>query len=103
MEGSLICLHLIVMSLGGSATKEDGDLIAKLFGSVGKMWRADEKLFDAITGLRYMASVNAQDPYCLIPCRTKLIFNGFSHFYLKRFLGSSSEYKLCICICRDRD
>ncbi|XP_062166693.1 pyrroline-5-carboxylate reductase [Alnus glutinosa] len=40
-----------VMSLGGSATKEDGDLIAKLFGSVGKMWRADEKLFDAITGL----------------------------------------------------
>lgn len=59
MEGSLICLHLVVMSLGGSATKEDGDLIAKLFGSVGKMWRADEKLFDAITGLRYMASVNA--------------------------------------------
>jgi pyrroline-5-carboxylate reductase len=47
------------MSLGGSASKEDGDLIAKLFGSVGKMWRADEKLFDAITGLRYMASVNA--------------------------------------------
>ncbi len=59
MEGSPICLHLVVISLGGSATKEDGDLIAKLFGSVGKMWRADEKLFEAITGLRYMASVNA--------------------------------------------
>ncbi|KAF5737653.1 pyrroline-5-carboxylate reductase-like [Tripterygium wilfordii] len=40
-----------VMSLGGTATVEDGELIAKLFGSVGKIWRADEKLFDAITGL----------------------------------------------------
>ncbi|GAY54764.1 hypothetical protein CUMW_159220 [Citrus unshiu] len=40
-----------VMSLGGTATEEDGELIGKLFGSVGKIWRADEKLFDAITGL----------------------------------------------------
>ncbi|KAL5810356.1 hypothetical protein ACOSQ4_026924 [Xanthoceras sorbifolium] len=40
-----------VMSLGGTATAEDGELIAKLFGSIGKVWRADEKLFDAITGL----------------------------------------------------
>ncbi|WCJ43137.1 Pyrroline-5-carboxylate reductase [Euphorbia peplus] len=40
-----------VMSLGGAATKEDGELIAKLFGSVGKIWTANEKLFDAITGL----------------------------------------------------
>ncbi|XVF07126.1 hypothetical protein REPUB_Repub06bG0111600 [Reevesia pubescens] len=40
-----------VMSLGGAATEEDGELVAKLFGSVGKIWRADEKLFDAITGL----------------------------------------------------
>ncbi|KAF3442502.1 hypothetical protein FNV43_RR16418 [Rhamnella rubrinervis] len=40
-----------VMSLGASATEEDGDLIAKLFGSVGKIWKADDKLFDAITGL----------------------------------------------------
>ncbi|KDP26232.1 hypothetical protein JCGZ_22478 [Jatropha curcas] len=40
-----------VMSLGGAATEEDGDLIAKLFGSVGKIWKADEKLFDAITAL----------------------------------------------------
>ncbi|XWS65350.1 hypothetical protein CRYUN_Cryun05aG0105200 [Craigia yunnanensis] len=39
-----------VMSLGGVAT-EDEELVAKLFGSVGKIWRADEKLFDAITGL----------------------------------------------------
>ncbi|XP_041024554.1 pyrroline-5-carboxylate reductase [Juglans microcarpa x Juglans regia] len=40
-----------VMSLGGSATVEDADLIAQLFGSIGKIWRADEKLFDAVTGL----------------------------------------------------
>ncbi|PON52314.1 Pyrroline-5-carboxylate reductase [Parasponia andersonii] len=40
-----------VMSLGGAATEEDANLIANLFGSVGKIWKADEKLFDAITGL----------------------------------------------------
>ncbi|CAI0431489.1 unnamed protein product [Linum tenue] len=41
----------LVMSLGGAATEADGELISKLFGSVGKIWKADEKLFDAITGL----------------------------------------------------
>ncbi|KAK9289738.1 hypothetical protein L1049_007897 [Liquidambar formosana] len=40
-----------VLSLGEAATEEDGALIASLFGAVGKIWRADEKLFDAITGL----------------------------------------------------
>ncbi|PIA36167.1 hypothetical protein AQUCO_03400227v1 [Aquilegia coerulea] len=40
-----------VMSLGDTATKEDGDLIAELFGAVGRIWRADEKHFDAVTGL----------------------------------------------------
>lgn len=40
-----------VMSLGGAATEEDGNLVAKLFGSVGKTWKADEKYFDAVTGL----------------------------------------------------
>ncbi|CAN0825660.1 Pyrroline-5-carboxylate reductase [Linum grandiflorum] len=40
-----------VMSLGAAATEEDGELISKLFGSVGKIWKANEKLFDAITGL----------------------------------------------------
>ncbi|KAL6141337.1 hypothetical protein ACLB2K_059627 [Fragaria x ananassa] len=40
-----------VLSLGGAATEQDGDLIGELFGSVGKIWKADEKLFDAITGL----------------------------------------------------
>lgn len=48
------------MSLGGSATEEDADIIAKLFGSVGKIWRGDEKLFDAVTGLRYVASINIE-------------------------------------------
>lgn len=45
---------MTVMSLGGAATEEDGNLISKLFGSVGKIWKADEKYFDAITGLRYV-------------------------------------------------
>ncbi|KAM7524451.1 hypothetical protein LguiA_014353 [Lonicera macranthoides] len=40
-----------VMTLGASATEEDGKLIADLFGAVGKIWKADEKLFDAVTGL----------------------------------------------------
>ncbi|XLS50909.1 hypothetical protein HN51_011586 [Arachis hypogaea] len=40
------------MSLGGAATEEDANLIAKLFGSIGKIWKADEKYFDAVTGLR---------------------------------------------------
>ncbi|KAK4485511.1 hypothetical protein RD792_008153 [Penstemon davidsonii] len=40
-----------VISLGAAATKDDGELISKLFGSIGKVWTADEKLFDAVTGL----------------------------------------------------
>ncbi|GMH20191.1 hypothetical protein Nepgr_022032 [Nepenthes gracilis] len=40
-----------VISLGGAATEEDGALIARLFGAIGKVWRSDEKLFDAITAL----------------------------------------------------
>ena len=43
---------MTVMSLGGSATEGDGNLISKLFGSIGKVWKADKKFFDAITGLR---------------------------------------------------
>uniref|UniRef100_A0A5B6ZFH2 Pyrroline-5-carboxylate reductase n=1 Tax=Davidia involucrata TaxID=16924 RepID=A0A5B6ZFH2_DAVIN len=40
-----------VMSLGAAAIEDDGELIARLFGAVGKIWKADEKLFDAVTGL----------------------------------------------------
>ncbi|KAL6501070.1 hypothetical protein OROHE_025267 [Orobanche hederae] len=40
-----------VITLGSAATKEDGELISKLFGAIDKVWTAEEKLFDAITGL----------------------------------------------------
>ncbi|KAK1295421.1 hypothetical protein QJS10_CPA16g01075 [Acorus calamus] len=40
-----------VMCLGEMATKEDQELVASLFKAVGKIWTADEKYFDAITGL----------------------------------------------------
>ncbi|XP_059287391.1 pyrroline-5-carboxylate reductase [Lycium ferocissimum] len=40
-----------VFTLGEKATAEDGELISKLFGAIGKVWKADEKLFDAVTGL----------------------------------------------------
>ncbi|KAK8535255.1 hypothetical protein V6N13_081394 [Hibiscus sabdariffa] len=48
---SAVGMAASVMSLGGSATEQDGELVGKLFGSVGKFWKADEKLFDAVTGL----------------------------------------------------
>ena len=51
---SLIFFFEIVMSLGGAAMEEDRNLTANLFGSVGKIWKVDEKLFDAVTGLRYL-------------------------------------------------
>ncbi|KAI5682738.1 hypothetical protein M9H77_03966 [Catharanthus roseus] len=40
-----------VITLGASATEMDGELVSRLFGAIGKVWKADEKLFDAITGL----------------------------------------------------
>lgn len=40
-----------VITLGAAATEDDGELISKLFGAIGKVWTANEKLFDAITGL----------------------------------------------------
>lgn len=40
-----------VLTLGSAATEADGELVATLFGAIGKVWKADEKLFDAITGL----------------------------------------------------
>ena len=55
-DGFNLTVSSIVMCLGGAASEEDGELVAKLFGSVGKIWRADEKLFDAIVGLRYVVS-----------------------------------------------
>ncbi|XP_068658490.1 pyrroline-5-carboxylate reductase isoform X2 [Aristolochia californica] len=40
-----------VMSLGEIASSDDETAIANIFGAVGKIWKADEKCFDAITGL----------------------------------------------------
>lgn len=55
------------MSLGGTATEEDGELIARLFGAIGKIWKTDEKLFDAITGLRYVFSYDLRTMLTNIP------------------------------------
>ncbi|KAF9623524.1 hypothetical protein IFM89_003314 [Coptis chinensis] len=40
-----------VISMGESASEKDADLISSLFGAIGKIWRADEKYLDAVTGL----------------------------------------------------
>lgn len=40
-----------VIGLGEAVTEEDAELISKLFGAIGKVWTANEKLFDAVTGL----------------------------------------------------
>ncbi|KAJ6831467.1 pyrroline-5-carboxylate reductase [Iris pallida] len=40
-----------VMCMGEMATKKDEDRVASLFGAIGKVWTADEKYFDAVTGL----------------------------------------------------
>lgn len=39
------------MCLGGKATDADGDDVQALFAAVGKMFRVDEKLLSAVTGL----------------------------------------------------
>ena len=64
----------LVMSLGEGALKEDGQLIAKLFGSVGKIWEADEKLFDAITGLRYVVCCKSWIPQFFKLAEHKILF-----------------------------
>lgn len=51
------CFVYIVMSLGTGATEEDGAIVAKLFAAVGKILKADEKMFDAVTGLRYIQAL----------------------------------------------
>ncbi len=39
------------MCLGGSADDNDAELVRKLFSSVGTIYRVDEKLLSAVTGL----------------------------------------------------
>lgn len=41
------------MSLGKTATLADSDLVTTLFESVGKIHVVDEKLLNAVTGVRY--------------------------------------------------
>nr|XP_028945642.1 pyrroline-5-carboxylate reductase-like [Malus domestica] len=43
-----------VMHLGEAATVNDGELIADLFGAVGKVWKMDEKLSDAAGAVGYV-------------------------------------------------
>ncbi|WOL11994.1 pyrroline-5-carboxylate reductase [Canna indica] len=40
-----------VMCIGEMATKKDEERVASLFKAIGKVWTADEKYFDAVTGL----------------------------------------------------
>ncbi|XP_072985519.1 pyrroline-5-carboxylate reductase-like [Typha latifolia] len=40
-----------VMCVGEMATKKDEERVASLFRAIGKVWVADEKYFDAVTGL----------------------------------------------------
>jgi len=42
------------LSLGSSATQADSDLVIKLFDALGKIHVVDEKLLNAVTGLRYV-------------------------------------------------
>jgi pyrroline-5-carboxylate reductase len=41
------------MCLGEKATQKDESCVRSLFGAIGKVWTAEEKYFDAVTGLRY--------------------------------------------------
>ncbi|CAN6444008.1 unnamed protein product [Victoria cruziana] len=47
----LVGMGASVMCLGDMATHEDEKLVNSIFGSVGKIWTVDEKLFDGVTGL----------------------------------------------------
>ncbi|KAJ3676227.1 hypothetical protein LUZ60_003639 [Juncus effusus] len=40
-----------VLCVGETANKKDEERVARLFSAIGKVWTAEEKYFDAITGL----------------------------------------------------
>lgn len=42
------------MCLGETATQKDENRVRSLFSAIGKVWTAEEKYFDAVTGLRYV-------------------------------------------------
>ena len=69
--------------MGGAATKEDRELIETLFGAIGKVWRADEKLFDAIAALRYVGFCDFMTVWAQL-----LIFHILINLYMLRLLNS---------------
>lgn len=96
-----------MITLGGTATEQDGEIISKLFGAIGKVWKADEKLFDAITGLRYVlqcshvdrlpTSLNMFVTRCLHASLCFSICHILSNkklnlFYFEMFSGSGPAY-----------
>ncbi|URD84092.1 Beta galactosidase small chain [Musa troglodytarum] len=50
-KGQSDLFSIIVMCLGEMATKKDEERVTSLFRAIGKVWTADEKYFDAVTGL----------------------------------------------------
>ena len=48
--------YMAGMSLGATATLADSDLVTTMFQSVGKIHVVDEKLLNAVTGVRYTFS-----------------------------------------------
>lgn len=53
------------MCMGEMATKKDEERVASLFSAIGRVWKADEKYFDAITGLRYNLYISLAQ---FVPC-----------------------------------
>ncbi len=49
------------LSLGSGATQADSDLVIKLFEALGKIHVVDEKLLNAVTGLRYVHLLSVQE------------------------------------------
>jgi pyrroline-5-carboxylate reductase len=49
------------LSLGSSATQADSDLVIELFEALGKIHVVDEKLLNAVTGLRYVHLLSVRE------------------------------------------
>jgi hypothetical protein len=62
------------MCLGEMATQDDENRVRKLFSAIGKVWTAEEKYFDAVTGLRYVAYYVCDTEMVCQHSRVKLIF-----------------------------
>ena len=73
MKHRLMFLLLTVMCLGEMATQDDENHVRKLFSAIGKVWTAEEKYFDAVTGLRYVADCVCDTEIGCQHSRVKLI------------------------------